>query len=75
MLLRHNVSLLRQNQVLTEYDPKRGVSIASLAYGYPARFQVTEHAHRSDQLIYAISGLMEVSSDQSMWLIPPHFAL
>ena len=75
MLLRHNISLLRQNKVLTEYDPKRGVSIASLAYGYPSRFQVTEHAHRSDQLIYAISGLMEVSSDQSMWLIPPHFAL
>src|SRR6202167_2069946 len=75
MLLRHNVSLLRQNKVLTEYDPKRGVSIASLAYGYPSGFQVTEHAHRSDQLIYAISGLMEVSSDQSVWLIPPHFAL
>jgi hypothetical protein len=36
---------------------------------------VSEHAHGSDQLIYAISGLMEVSSDQSMWLIPPHFAL
>lgn len=34
-----------------------------------------EHAHGSDQLIYAVSGLMEVSSDQSMWLIPPHFAL
>src|ERR1700685_2895355 len=75
MLSRHNVSLLRQNDVLTEYDPKRGVSIASLAYRYPSRFQVPEHAHGSDQLIYAISGLLEVSSDQSMWLIPPHFAL
>jgi AraC-like DNA-binding protein/mannose-6-phosphate isomerase-like protein (cupin superfamily) len=75
MSLRHNVSLLRQNRVLTEYDPKRGVSVATLAYEYPSRFQVPEHAHGSDQLIYAISGLMEVSSDQSMWLIPPHFAL
>jgi AraC-like DNA-binding protein/mannose-6-phosphate isomerase-like protein (cupin superfamily) len=75
MLLRHNVSLLRRNKVLTEYDPKRGVSVATLAYEYPSRFQVPEHAHGSDQLIYAISGLMEVSSDQSMWLIPPHFAL
>ena len=60
---------------LTEYDPKRGVSVATLAYEYPSRFQVPEHAHGSDQLIYAIRGLMEVSSDQSMWLIPPHFAL
>jgi AraC-like DNA-binding protein len=61
--------------VLTEYDPKRGASVATLAYEYPSRFQVLEHAHGSDQLIYAISGLMEVSSDRSMWLIPPHFAL
>jgi AraC-like DNA-binding protein len=75
MLLRHNISLLRQSEVLTEYDPRRGVSVATLAYEYPSRFQVPEHAHGSDQLIYAISGLMEVSSDQSMWLIPPHFAL
>jgi AraC-like DNA-binding protein len=60
---------------LTEYDPKRGVSVATLAYEYPAGFQVTEHAHGSDQLIYAVSGLMEVHSGQSMWLVPPHFAL
>lgn len=49
--------------------------MATLAYEYPAQFEVPEHAHGSDQLIYAISGLMEVSSGQSMWLIPPHFAL
>ncbi|MBB5339896.1 AraC family transcriptional regulator [Tunturiibacter gelidoferens] len=60
---------------MTEYDPKRGISVATLAYEYPSRFEVLEHAHGSDQLIYAISGLMEISSDQSMWLIPPHFAL
>jgi mannose-6-phosphate isomerase-like protein (cupin superfamily) len=75
MLLRHNVSLLRQTGVLTEYDPKRGISVSTLAYEYPSSYQVPEHAHGSDQLIYAISGLMEVSSGQSMWLIPPHFAL
>jgi AraC-like DNA-binding protein/mannose-6-phosphate isomerase-like protein (cupin superfamily) len=66
---------LRQSEVLTEYDPKRGVSVATLSYDYPSRFEVPEHAHGSDQLIYAISGLMDVSCDQSMWLIPPHFAL
>jgi AraC-like DNA-binding protein/mannose-6-phosphate isomerase-like protein (cupin superfamily) len=60
---------------LTEYDPKRGISVATLAYEYPSRFEVSEHAHGSDQLIYAISGLMEVSSKESVWLIPPHFAL
>jgi AraC-like DNA-binding protein len=66
---------LRQTSVLTEYDPKRGISVSTLAYEYPSSYQVPEHAHGSDQLIYAISGLMEVSSGQSMWLIPPHFAL
>ena len=75
MLLRHNISLLRQSNILTEYDPKRGVSVATLSYEYPSRFRVPEHAHGSDQLIYAVSGIMEVSSGQSMWLIPPHFAL
>src|SRR5271165_1946284 len=66
---------MRQDAVLRDYDPKRGVSVATLAYEYNAGFEVPEHAHGSDQLIYAISGVMEVSSGQSMWLIPPHFAL
>jgi AraC-like DNA-binding protein/mannose-6-phosphate isomerase-like protein (cupin superfamily) len=75
MLLRHNVSPLRQHRILTEYDPRRGVSIATLAYEYPSAYQVPGHAHGSDQLIYAISGLMEVSSGRNIWLIPPQFAL
>ena len=75
MLLRHNISPLRQTPILTEYDPKRGAAVATLAHEYPRESTVPEHAHGSDQLIYGISGLMEVSSDQSVWLIPPHFAL
>ena len=72
---RHNVSLLRHHSFLTEYDPKPGVAVATLAYEYPSFFEVPEHAHGSDQIIYAISGLMEVFSDGGVWLIPPHFAL
>lgn len=34
-----------------------------------------EHSHGSDQLIYAIRGVMEVSAGPSFWLIPPHFAI
>ena len=48
--------------------------VATLAHEYASRFQVPEHVHGSDQLIYAVSGLMEVPSDQSWWLIPPQFA-
>jgi AraC-like DNA-binding protein/mannose-6-phosphate isomerase-like protein (cupin superfamily) len=66
---------MRHGEILTEYDPKRGVSVATLAYEYPRGFRVPEHAHGSDQLIYAIRGAMEVFAGQSVWLIPPHFAL
>ncbi len=75
MLVRHKISPMRQARILTEYDPKRGVSVATLAYEYPKGHEVPEHAHGSDQLIYAIRGLMQVSSDNCTWLIPPHFAL
>jgi AraC-like DNA-binding protein len=52
-----------------------GVSVATLAYEYTSGFHIPEHAHGSDQLIYAIRGVMEVSAGQSTWVIPPHFAL
>jgi AraC-like DNA-binding protein/mannose-6-phosphate isomerase-like protein (cupin superfamily) len=75
MVVCHNISPLRHNPILKEFDPGRGVSVATLAYEYSAGFEVAEHAHGSDQLIYAIRGVMEVFSGQSMWLIPPRFAL
>jgi len=62
-------------RLLTEYDPKPGVSISTLAYEYPPGFHVPEHAHGSDQMIYATRGVMEIASGQSFWLIPPHFAI
>jgi len=49
--------------------------VATLAYEYPKGYQVAEHAHGSDQLIYAIRGLMQVSGANCTWVIPPHFAL
>jgi AraC-like DNA-binding protein/quercetin dioxygenase-like cupin family protein len=66
---------MRQARILREYDPKRGTSVATLAYEYPKGYQVPEHAHGADQLIHAIRGLMQVSSGNSTWLIPPDFAL
>jgi AraC-like DNA-binding protein len=72
--LRHKISVLRQG-FITEYDPGRGVSISTLAYEYPRGFQIPEHAHGSDQLVYAIRGVMEVSAGPGMWLIRPHFGM
>ncbi|MBZ5611208.1 MAG: helix-turn-helix transcriptional regulator [Acidobacteriia bacterium] len=66
---------MRQTGFLTQYDPKPGVSIATLAYEYPPDYHVPKHSHGSDQVIYAIRGVMQVTSGQSSWLIPPHFAI
>ncbi len=52
----HNVSIMRQASLLRDFDPKRGISVTTLAYEYPAEFQVPQHAHGADQLIYAICG-------------------
>ncbi|HTP88255.1 MAG TPA: helix-turn-helix transcriptional regulator [Bryobacteraceae bacterium] len=66
---------MRHAPLRTRFDPKPGVSISTLAWDYPAGYLVPEHAHGSDQLIYATSGVMELSVGQSFWMIPPHFAL
>ena len=66
---------MRHIEVLRDYDPKRDISVATLAYEYTAGYEVPEHAHGSDQVIYATRGVMEVSSGQNIWWIPPHFAL
>jgi AraC-like DNA-binding protein len=73
-LLRRNISFMRHS-TLRRYDPKVGVSISTLAYEYPAGHNVPEHAHGSDQLIYATRGVMEISADRSLWLTPPHLAV
>jgi AraC-like DNA-binding protein len=57
------------------YEPRSGVSISTLAYDYPAKWQVSKHEHACDQLVYAKSGVMEVSVAQTRWLIPPQFAI
>jgi AraC-like DNA-binding protein len=61
--------------LVTCYDPKPGVSISTLAWEYAPGFHVGEHGHGADQLIFATHGVMEVASGQSLWLIPPNFAI
>ncbi len=68
--MRHIMPLMRHS-----VEPGPGVSISSLAYDYPPACVVPEHAHASDQLIYATRDVMEVMVRQSFWLIPPQFAL
>jgi AraC-like DNA-binding protein len=61
--------------LVRENDPKPGVSIATHSREYPRGSHIAEHAHGSNQLVYASRGVMEVASGQSLWKIPPHFAL
>jgi AraC-like DNA-binding protein len=64
-----------RQKLITEYDPGHGAMISTLSYEYPRAYQVPEHAHGSDQLIYAIRGVMQVSVGRCLWLIPPHFGM
>jgi AraC-like DNA-binding protein len=57
------------------FEPPVGVTISTLAHDYPSGWQVPEHAHGCDQLLYAVTGVMEVSISQSRWLIPPQLAI
>ncbi len=68
------MSQMRQ-AINRKVDPKRGSSVATLAWEYSAGYQVPEHAHGSDQVIFATRGVMEVSAGQSLWVIPPQFAV
>jgi AraC-like DNA-binding protein len=64
-----------RHRISTALDPKRGVAIATLAEGYCAGSEISTHAHRSDQLIYATHGIMEITAANRIWLTPPHLAV
>ncbi|WP_243649671.1 AraC family ligand binding domain-containing protein [Azotobacter chroococcum] len=49
--------------------------IVVMAKDYPAGHVVPRHTHACGQLIYAVSGIMEVRTDSGLWLVPPQRAL
>jgi AraC-like DNA-binding protein len=49
--------------------------LRSLAVGYPDGFVLAPHAHRWSQLIFAVSGTMQVEASDMLWLVPPSRAL
>jgi AraC-like DNA-binding protein len=58
------------------HDERRsGFCISTWAHDFPAASLIPEHAHASDQLIYASSGVMEVTLSQTRVLVPPLFAV
>jgi hypothetical protein len=57
------------------FEPTPGISIATLAHDYPAGWHVPAHFHRSSQLLYANSGVMQLAFGRTLLLVPPQFAV
>jgi AraC-like DNA-binding protein/mannose-6-phosphate isomerase-like protein (cupin superfamily) len=48
---------------------------AGMAKSFPDGFEIAPHHHRRDQLIYAVSGLMRVRTQDEAWIVPPDRAV
>ena len=46
-------------------------AVSCRATDYAARWEVPPHSHAKHQLIYAIAGVMTVSTDTGHWVVPP----
>lgn len=49
--------------------------IRSLAVRYGSDYRIPPHHHEWGQLIYAASGVMRVSAEGAMWIVPPARAI
>ncbi|MGO4703083.1 helix-turn-helix domain-containing protein [Dyella sp. 2RAB6] len=49
--------------------------MTALAKDYPRGCHVPKHQHRRGQLIYAASGVMQVTTREGIWIVPPQRAL
>lgn len=59
-----------------EYMPIRGERpIVARAREFSSGYRVTPHKHECCQLIFATSGVMELVTDEGVWLIPPQRAV
>ncbi|SEJ32374.1 AraC family transcriptional regulator [Frateuria terrea] len=53
----------------------RAWPITALAKVYPRGWHVARHRHRRGQLIYAKTGVMQVTTREGIWIVPPQRAL
>ncbi|MFC4763483.1 AraC family transcriptional regulator [Dyella koreensis] len=49
--------------------------MTALAKDYPRGCHIPKHRHRRGQLIYAASGVMQVTTREGIWIVPPQRSL
>lgn len=64
------MSQIRQREL---FGP--GASVRGLAATFPDSHRLPAHAHPWAQLVYAASGVMQVSTPDAAWLVPPTRAI
>src|SRR6201999_1347316 len=52
-----------------------GQGVAALARFYPRGTQLGLHAHAEAQLLFASRGVMQVTTPEGRWLVPPRRAV
>lgn len=52
-------------------EPRPGC-VRSLSYDYDDGHEVPEHVHDWHQLVYAVRGVMTLSTAAGSWIVPPH---
>ena len=49
--------------------------LAAMAKRFPDRFEIAEHHHPRDQLLFAVEGVMRITTAQQAWIVPPDRAV
>ncbi len=63
--------MLQARQVVLSVEQEPFLVARSLAASYSKGYVIQTHTHPWHQLLYASSGAMTVSAEQSCWMIPP----
>ena len=49
--------------------------LAAMAKRFVDRFEIAEHQHPRDQLLFAVEGVMRITTDTQAWIVPPDRAV
>lgn len=58
-----------------EYVERIPRSMVAVALDYPNGYHIPAHCHQSAQLLYACAGVMTVTTEKGIWVVPPQRAV